>query len=506
MRRLSFALLIFFTSCTPSSLSPTELTAEPEISAPIREDVEETQEIVPPKEEAATEVSPVITEQNELFKRYPPSELSLNGPWFLYYDTFSMKMIVMNQDGTGRTEMDLPQPLPSGIEIEGSPTKGLFAYISGDSDQSSPDLDLVIVELPGGEIYDRIPLIEPGWFDKELPTEVEHKELYLSDVIQSITEYGSFEWSSDGRYLAYVGATEGPSGDVYVYDTDNNDSLRLTTGSGQAALLSWSPGSKWIAHLAINTFCCGAGWNVDALWVVNPTGTKIEQVIPGGEMFFIQKWLGEQSFIITTWTAAFGSENLWTVNITDKDKTMFFDAPLKKRAFESGGNVVALYLEENGAKDYGVVPGLYIQPRFGGAPILIRAGVEPLSIDFSDEEDRFVAGLPEETILFTRYGTGEERISAGGSALVSPDGKWIAIYGNGENTLPGAQVYSFSDHSLNLLTGFPVRDLFWGLDSKGLFVTLGSYKLIYIPIDSSELIIVDDVFSPFGGDKTWVGG
>ncbi len=508
MRRLILALTFLVAACTTNSFRPTESTSEPEVAAPVAEDSLEPEEATPTSQEAATESNPPTNEETDLFASYPPSELSPDGPWLVYYDEFSQMMVAMNQDGTGRTELEVPQPNPYVYEIQGSPKKSLFAYISGDEDYSHPDLDMVIVELPSGRIFDRISLIEPEWHENDFLAGVENKDLYLDNVMQSIMERRSFEWSSDGRYLAYVGATAGPSGDVYVYDTNNNKSVQLTTGISQAAALSWSPGGEWIAHLALHSFGTGAGWNVDALWVVNPTGTVVEQVASGGEMFFIQKWLGDQSFIMTRWTAIYGQENLYTVDIQTKEMTIFFDAPLQKRAFDTAGSVVALYLEEYGAQDYGVVPGLYIQPRYGGTPIVVRAGVEPLSIEYSDEADRFVAGLARETILFDRQGAGEERISAGGSVRVSPDGKWIAIYDDGENALPGAQIYSFSKNSLIPITALPVRDLFWELDSKGLFITLESKKLFYLPIDTGELILVDEVMSPFGGFggiKTWVG-
>lgn len=505
MRRLILAVSFLLASCSTNLLSPTELATEPGTATPVETHDQEPQETLPPIQEAATEISPINTEKTVPFTSYPLSELSQDGPWLVYYDEFSPKMVAMNQDGTGRTELDVPQPLPSGADIAGAPAKSFIAYISGDDDYSNPDLDMVIVELPSGKIYDRIPLIEPDWHEKDLPAGVENKDLYLDDVMQSIRTTGSFEWSPEGRYLAYVGATAGPSGDVYVYDTINKGSIRLTTGAGQAALLSWSPGGEWIAHLAVRTFCCGAGWNVEALWVVNPTGTEVERVTSGGNMFFIQKWLGDQSFIMTTWTAAFGPQNLSTLDIREKDDTMFFEAQLRQHAFDTAGSVVALYLEENGAEGYGVLPGIYVQPRYGGTPIQVHAGGEPLSIDYSDEADRFVAGLPDETIIFDRQGVVEKHLSAGGTALISPDGNWIAIYDDGDMALRGAQIYSFSENKRISLTKIPVGNLFWGPDSKGVFVTLESLELIYIPIDTGELFLVDEGISLAGGSKAWVG-
>lgn len=244
MRRLILALTFLVAACTTNSFRPTESTSEPEVAAPVAEDSLEPEEATPTSQEAATESNPPTNEETDLFASNPPSELSPDGPWLVYYDEFSQMMVAMNQDGTGRTELEVPQPNPYVYEIQGSPKKSLIAYKSGDEDYSHPDLDMVIVELPSGRIFDRISLIEPEWHENDFLAGVENKDLYLDNVMQSIMERRSFEWSSDGRYLAYVGATAGPSGDVYVYDTNNKKSVQLTTGISQAAALSWSPGGQ----------------------------------------------------------------------------------------------------------------------------------------------------------------------------------------------------------------------------------------------------------------------
>jgi hypothetical protein len=412
-------------------------------------------------------------------------------------------MTALNQDGSGPTNLDLPQPIPN-AEIKGDRGKNIFAYISGSDDFSNPELELILVELPGGTVFDRIALIESDWLEKDLPDSVEEKDLYQADVMQSIVEDRSFAWSPGGRYLAYIAATEGPSGDVYVYDTQDRSTKHLTTGSGQAALLSWSPDGAWIVHLAVRTFCCGAGWNVEAMWAADPTGDTIEQVTSGGGMFFIQKWLGGQSFIMTRWTAAFGLEDLFLVDIPSQRSTLFLDAPLQEYAFNASGDVVALYLDTIGAENYGVAPGIYTQPVKGETQILVLARTDPLSLEYSAGVDRFVAGLMKETILFNHEGEITLRIPIGGEAEVSPDGARIAIYSQGEHAAPGLHVVSSAGEKTVELTKLPIQDAFWGLDSRGVFALVEGRGTVFFEADTGERFLVDVPF-PHDRSMTWVG-
>ena len=71
------------------------------------------------------------------------------------------------------------------------------------------------------------------------------------------------EWSPDGRYLAFVGAIEGPSSDLYLYDTLNNRVIRKTDGPNQAIMPYWSPDGAGILHQSVIYY---PGVEQEALW------------------------------------------------------------------------------------------------------------------------------------------------------------------------------------------------------------------------------------------------
>jgi len=55
-------------------------------------------------------------------------------------------------------------------------------------------------------------------------------------------------WSPDGRHLAFVGAMDGPSSDLYLYDTEKGDITRVSAGSNQADAPTWSPNGEGDLH------------------------------------------------------------------------------------------------------------------------------------------------------------------------------------------------------------------------------------------------------------------
>ena len=71
------------------------------------------------------------------------------------------------------------------------------------------------------------------------------------------------EWSPDGRYLAFVGSIEGPSSDLYLYDTLSGRIIRKTDGPNQALMPYWSPDGTGILHQSVIYF---PGVEQEALW------------------------------------------------------------------------------------------------------------------------------------------------------------------------------------------------------------------------------------------------
>jgi hypothetical protein len=105
---------------------------------------------------------------------------------------------------------------------------------------------LVLVTLPNLDLVEITPLTSyyevtaQPYALNEVPLDV----LYVT----SVTSWSKPAWSPDGRYLAFVAAIEGPSSDLYIYDSLQDKIERRSSGPNQAAEPIWSPNGDGIIH------------------------------------------------------------------------------------------------------------------------------------------------------------------------------------------------------------------------------------------------------------------
>ena len=116
-------------------------------------------------------------------------------------------------------------------------------------------------------------------------------------------------WSPDGRWLAFNAAIDGPSADVYVYDTSTNSIERLTDGPDQSVDLVWSPDSAYIVHGVADSLYygySGLGYGMLSAWAAPPDPDKpvlhlYDHVFHGYE--YILGWLEDSRYLGILWTA-----------------------------------------------------------------------------------------------------------------------------------------------------------------------------------------------------------
>ena len=109
---------------------------------------------------------------------------------------------------------------------------------------------------------------------------------------------GSILWSPNSRYLAFVGAMDTDSTDVYVFDTTKNEVRHLTSGATQSYLLAWSPDSQWIIHASYDDV--GIGIGIKAIWAVSASKGTISFLYSAEPYVMdvnILGWLNEQTFL-----------------------------------------------------------------------------------------------------------------------------------------------------------------------------------------------------------------
>lgn len=394
----------------------------------------------------------------------PPAILSQDGPWLVFPGGTQPDLLAVNADGTGLGELPLPDS--SWGQLFPSPHGGRFAYVSGDP---IPSARLIVAELPSGEVEFDHPLFSEGW--NEL---VESRSFMEISVWSAVDGSRSMAWSPDGRFLAFIAALHAASADLYLYDTIDSSVRRLTTGEHQAYDPSWSPDGRWIVHLEVANFGTGAGWNVQGVWAVDTESYEVTRLIAaGGRMYFVEKWANPGEFILSEWDAGYGENNLSTYRLEEHGLTRFLHGPFTQAAFDTTGSRVALFIDEYAARDQGVDPGVYLLPRYGGElkPVITDEDATVQSLLWSAALDRFIAGLATETVLFDRQGDITTRIQQGGHASVSPDGRWLVIYGSSNRFL---SVYTGDAAFVGELAAY-VDGVVWSPDSRTLFLTLNGH-------------------------------
>jgi dipeptidyl aminopeptidase/acylaminoacyl peptidase len=202
-----------------------------------------------------------------------PSGLSPEGPWFVFGDYWGESLQIVNEDGSGLTPMVVKifdgsnpssivdplnqlawvgsteyllrperaeaiainkEPLPyppwerdsrfESITVRWDGKAGFLTSIHKDNEDGH--FELTVHELPKGDIFDR-----------------------FSAVSCDACGIGDIYWSPSERYFAFKASLEGPSHNLYVYDTLRKRLRRLTWGKETVEKINWSPHEKYLAFV-----------------------------------------------------------------------------------------------------------------------------------------------------------------------------------------------------------------------------------------------------------------
>ncbi len=418
--------------------------------------------------------------------------LSANGPWLTYVTEEGI--LAVNPDGTGRTLL-APPPLasvavgtfdiPNGIAPHGR----WLAFRVERVDASGWDLNLL--HLPDGHVRTVTALLSP-----ELERQFREGSLELDVENAIFWERDALQWSPDGRYLAFIAALDGPSSDLYVYDTADETMKRLTSGLNQAATPIWSPDGRWIIHQEVETFGTGAGWSVNTIWAAAVDGSAIVRLynVPendGPEMFRGVTTSGD--LLVYRWSQT--TPDLHLVSLDDGRVTMLH---------EGFPSVDAVALDpDSGAVVFTVgILNLYSRESFGARVVDSRSWS---GVVWAPGFSRFF--VHGEAGILALTPTGESRIISEDTAtpVPSPDGSWLALV---DNTI---RLYSASWELVQELTASSYTAI-WRLDSAGLFFVEDD-SLYYLPVPDGQPVLVDTGIGvgrgfPFPDNYGigWVGG
>jgi Tol biopolymer transport system component len=299
----------------------------------------------------------------------------------------------------------------------------------------------------------------------------------------------SRSWSPDNRYLAFSGATDGPSSDVYLYDTVQQTVTRLTDGPENIQWMEWSPDGKRILHASSLEYC--EMITCENYYVVSIDGSPAEPIpdtLNSGGLFKEIGWLTPSKF------AFYGLSN------GPRPPVRYFDLDLKRTVEvfpdtpTSGGildyethTLIAFDADPSGLLWFNAVSGVRKKLELGcGQDCGV---VDP--IDFGPY--RFSVSSREATFLLDQDGSSVRLNSGSEEAWSSPDGNGIAF-----STRKPISIFLYGSDLKILkqisLTAENFWSLLWRPDSKGFFFQADEV-LYYYDLSTDQFHVVDNGLS-----------
>ncbi len=407
----------------------------------------------------------------------PYPTLSEHGPYLAYLKNNSI--ILLNSDGKGRRVIDFAENgYISSLETALSPDKKWIVIYQGKRSiygglEITPELSINLLYIPDETIYRIMNLFPEN-----------------SGNLRNEGDYGLFmqyEWSPDGRNLAFAGAMDGHISDLYVYDIETKAIRRLTNNTVSIWLINWSPDSRWIWFESIEPIASGdlASFYIiqyDESYTYKPT-LLFKKIWTQG--YWISKNL---YFLYTTSDGGdCGLSHFRFYNILNREETILWRNPSNSFALDEDNQLLAISTEcgERGTfvvDWYGKMYG-----KISDTPLQLEPWVGEefsfLGIDYSEKQVFGIDHYGSMTHLRDKYFT---------SASESPDHRWYVLYQNKlyyPSGTEGMDLFSENNQYIQTITKDYVSSIYWNPDSTGLFYL--TRNLYYIAIPDGKPVLLD---------------
>ncbi len=223
----------------------------------------------------------------------PPTGLNPTGPYVVF--SGSDGIWITNPDGSFPTRLTDSGPAAGDLHQLISPSGDRLVFVA----QNETGLDLTEVKIPSGEVNIISRLLDIT-FDEVAGNPTSAKAI----AYYAIKDYDSLAWQPEsGQLLAFTGAMDGPSADLYLYNFSKTEITRLTDGPSQAIFPTWSPNGEYILHYGVSwTPPFGGaivGYNrLDGVYAVRISdGEIIDQPEPIGERAAFDGWWDDTQYI-----------------------------------------------------------------------------------------------------------------------------------------------------------------------------------------------------------------
>jgi hypothetical protein len=308
-----FLTVLFAMSCSLFSLPATPIVDSPPTGSAALHSPMPSQSLVPLKP-TGTSAPPTPTNTPA------PTSLNATRPFIMLKGQGGIW--ITNPDGSFPTRV-------SDVQVQGdlrqaiSPAGDRIALVV----QNEKGLDLVLVNIPGGETETIAHLISITQSEEYAnPTSPKAFATY------AIRDIDSIAWQpGEGRLLAFIGAINGPTSDLYMYDTQTKEIKQLTSGPSQAILPTWSPDGQYILNYGVSSVPPFGGaiapYNqLDGVWAVHvPDGKIISLPKSKGNRPHFVGWQDDSHYITYDSDEKCDSTNLRSVNVASGETKPLMD-------------------------------------------------------------------------------------------------------------------------------------------------------------------------------------
>jgi hypothetical protein len=452
-----FALLAVLAACSVAPTAPPPgPTAPPATLAPASGTPADASATPPATPASSATVAPSATAAVT-----PAAALSADGPWLVI--PANDGLYVANADGSAVTRISAASLAPAwSPQVAVAPRGGLVAYLTAADPATGQGLELHVTELPGGRQLARIALTNDQTGPSPVPGEP-------SEPLRAMLEHPSLAWSPFAPVLAFIGAQDGPSADLYVYDAARNEVRRLTDGAGQAFQPVWSGDGLFIVHVAADGFGTGAGASLSGVWAARDDGSSVQLLYAPGQsgMETIVGWTAPGTFVVDSWDPACGRHNLRRVDAATGSVNILWSGYFQDAAIdpESGATLMSIGAAQASCNAGGQA-GLFLIARGDYELQPVRAD-DTAWVRWLPEARLFTAGLGDGTLVFLYDGTFVNQL-AYRQVSFAPDQTGWAAYGDS-----GLSLQAPAAGAPLVLSSDPAAAPAWTPDSQALFFRAG---------------------------------
>jgi hypothetical protein len=273
--------------------------------------------------------------------------------------------------------------------------------------------------------------------------------------------------------LAFIGAMNGPTADLYLYDIQSDEITQLTDGSSQAVLPTWSPDGQYIQHFGVSWVppfggAIGNANRLDGLWAVRISdGEVIEFPTPKGPAPHFVGWQDNTHFITFDSDEECYSKNLRIIDVISGESEPAMEYSFYYQVARSPENGAFLFSSAEGCAN-SLGEGVFLLPSLLSAPVKLL-DQRVYEIDWLQESKLFDA-YPE--------------------ALFSSDGK----------TRYNPPVYNASFHPAISKTGYQAWEVIENQRGRVVVSSTGMEwqtimfglveQLLWDPLEGEDLLIV----------------